>query len=292
MTILKYALILSLILFHGRAFAQTSSTQKVEIAYMITPSAKTKKIKFRCLVPRDIPNIQKIKNIKYSIAPTSIIEEGDSRYANFLFTGIHKPISLKIKYTIALEETDLAHPNKLELKQSTPLDSFLIEERFIELSDPLIASTAQKLKDNDTLGTVKNIYQFVSKKLKYGGFNTADIGAAKALRQKEGDCTEFTDLFVALCRINGIPARVIDGYKADYNNTPLHSWPEAYIKEYGWIRFDPTPGNAIDFTKLRPTYIQLSTLRNNPKLNNGHFWSYTYWGEKISVNEKISITSL
>ena len=46
----------------------------------------------------------------------------------------------------------------------------------------------------------------------YVGYIKNDRGALYALKTKEGDCTEFMHLFVALCRANKIPARCIGGY--------------------------------------------------------------------------------
>jgi hypothetical protein len=65
---------------------------------------------------------------------------------------------------------------------------------------------------------------------------------------------EFTDLFVAIARAAGIPAREAIGYA--YTNNPdirplslvldvLHSWPEYYDREHRvWIPVDPTWGNT------------------------------------------------
>ena len=53
-----------------------------------------------------------------------------------------------------------------------------------------------------------------------------------------------------LARAYGIPARYVQGYRADVGNnmkaevssTAAHAWPEAYIEGIGWLNFEPTPG--------------------------------------------------
>ena len=67
-------------------------------------------------------------------------------------------------------------------------------------------------------------------------------------------CLEFTDLFIALARAAGIPAREVDGFAYTQNSKQrplslekdiLHAWPEYYDKELQtWIMVDPTWGNT------------------------------------------------
>lgn len=70
---------------------------------------------------------------------------------------------------------------------------------------------------------------------------------------------EFTDLFIAIARAAGIPAREVNGYA--FTNDPdthpvslsqdiLHAWPEYYDDQKGWIPIDPTwenTTNGIDY---------------------------------------------
>jgi hypothetical protein len=77
------------------------------------------------------------------------------------------------------------------------------------------------------------------------------MGAISALKYpSQAICMEFTDLFIAIARAAGIPAREVNGYS--YTENPelqplslvadvLHAWPEYYDKEKGvWIPIDPT----------------------------------------------------
>lgn len=116
-----------------------------------------------------------------------------------------------------------------------------------------IKSLALKLK------TPRNIYDYVVSNLNYDFSrvtqNKARLGAIGVLKEPSSAvCLEFTDLFVALSRAAGIPAREIDGF-ANTKNTQerplslvrdvLHAWPEYYDKErQAWIMIDPTWGNT------------------------------------------------
>jgi hypothetical protein len=76
--------------------------------------------------------------------------------------------------------------------------------------------------------------------------------------EKKGSCTYFATAMAVMCRIEGIPARYIEGFVMpsgnakegiDVLNSDSHAWVELYFNDIGWITFDPTPGhysNAVD----------------------------------------------
>ena len=125
----------------------------------------------------------------------------------------------------------------------------LRETEFWQVNDPQIKALAAELK------TPKAIYEYVASTLKYDiervKPNVQRMGASAALKNtSQAICMEFTDLFVAIARAAGIPAREINGYA--YTENPelqplglvadvLHAWPEYYDKDKGvWIPIDPT----------------------------------------------------
>ena len=129
--------------------------------------------------------------------------------------------------------------------------------------NPIIIDEAKNLK------TAKGIYDFVSTKLKYDYErvkpNVERLGAVNALNNPNSAiCMEFTDLFIALARAAGIPAREVNGFAYTENpkiqplslvNDVLHAWPEYYDYEKGvWIPVDPTwastTGGVDYFNKL------------------------------------------
>jgi len=129
------------------------------------------------------------------------------------------------------------------------LSDDLRQTEYWQVNNPQIKSLAHQLK------TPKAIYNYVSSTLKYNFSrvqpNVQRMGAVEALQNpNQAICMEFTDLFIALARAAGIPAREINGYA--YTENPqlqplslvadvLHAWPEYYDKDKGaWIPIDPT----------------------------------------------------
>ena len=67
---------------------------------------------------------------------------------------------------------------------------------------------------------------------------------------KRGYCEQFASAMAMMARVNGIPARVSVGFLPgsrsgdtfDVSVRDMHAWPELYFANYGWVRFEPTPG--------------------------------------------------
>ncbi len=105
-----------------------------------------------------------------------------------------------------------------------------------------------------TVTTIGDIYQFVINNLSYDYQNVSKPlsrkGGQKALEEKKGVCTEFSDLFISLAREKGFFSREIQGYGYTNNSKlrpialnmdVLHSWPEYYdLKSEAWRPLDPT----------------------------------------------------
>jgi len=73
-------------------------------------------------------------------------------------------------------------------------------------------------------------------------------GAADTLASWQGACRDFTVLFLAAVRSQGMAARFCSGYQAAAE-TPdgrryLHAWAEVFVPGAGWRGWDPTHGVA------------------------------------------------
>ena len=151
--------------------------------------------------------------------------------------------------------------------------NYLKSQKYWETDNNSIYNKAKELKvDNDSKRTAGNIYDFVVGYLTYNqerlNSNQLDrLGAAYAYNNPESAvCMEFTDLFIALSRVAGVPAREINGFAYTQNERlrplslrsqeqdVLHAWPEYYDDTLGWIAVDPTwastTGGIDYFSKL------------------------------------------
>jgi transglutaminase-like putative cysteine protease len=80
----------------------------------------------------------------------------------------------------------------------------------------------------------------------------AEVTDYFVFEQKRGYCEHFATAMAIMCRLEGIPSRIVTGYgPGTYNpitgfyevrNDDAHAWVEVYFWKAGWITFDPTPG--------------------------------------------------
>ncbi|MBI2621653.1 MAG: transglutaminase domain-containing protein [Candidatus Levybacteria bacterium] len=143
-------------------------------------------------------------------------------------------------------------PRKEPLTQ-VQKQTFLKSQEYWNTNDAEIKKLASELK------TPEKIYNWVVENLKYDEGRVKDVqvraGAAGVLKNKNSAvCLEFTDLFIALVRAAGIPARSVEGYANTTNSAKrplslykdvLHSWPQYYdFEKEAWIMVDPTWQNT------------------------------------------------
>jgi transglutaminase-like putative cysteine protease len=62
--------------------------------------------------------------------------------------------------------------------------------------------------------------------------------ALQVLASHRGDCNEHTQLYVAIARAAGIPARAAAGLAYLDGKFYYHAWPEVYLGT--WVAVDPT----------------------------------------------------
>ena len=90
--------------------------------------------------------------------------------------------------------------------------------------------------------SAEQIYTWVGDRVEDVGYQPRDRGATYALQSGQGDCTEFSCLFTALCRRQGLPARRLAGVVTDKNckigPADLHNWSE-FLEDGVWYPADP-----------------------------------------------------
>lgn len=70
--------------------------------------------------------------------------------------------------------------------------------------------------------------------------------------EKKGYCEQFATAMVVLCRLNGLPSRIVTGFSQGFynpitgyyeiRNKDAHAWVEVLFPKIGWLSFDPSPG--------------------------------------------------
>ncbi len=100
-------------------------------------------------------------------------------------------------------------------------------------------------KDKSLFENLQELNKWVFEKIFYTP-GTTHVGTVldEIVANRHGVCQDFSHLFCALARQNGIPARYVSGYLHQgigyFGDSQMHAWAEAYMPEIGWIGFDPT----------------------------------------------------
>jgi hypothetical protein len=157
---------------------------------------------------------------------------------NATFETDYLVLSLATQYQIDTNySADYDKNSKLYTEYTRPED-------LIESDDPKIIQEAQNVTGNANTTSAKayRIYDFVVRHIRYVA-QYEERGALWALENGTGDCSEYSYLFVALCRASGIPARIKAGFAFHYTDETTedgHMWAEYYLGEYGWVPVDAT----------------------------------------------------
>jgi transglutaminase-like putative cysteine protease len=278
-----------------------------KIAYEFLVTGDTESIMFITCIPSDYKYRQKIKDYGFSARPDRIFTDDGNSYATFKLINPVNKYFISMDIQMELFDFDLLaaqkNPGNLDPGGTEDggqlLAEYLVPEEHLESDDPQIGAVADSFNSNTgQLELVNRIYSFVLDRMQYAGYNPSDVGAAAALESGSGDCTEYSDLFVALCRAKGIPARVIEGYAADAGPDDLrfgHNWAEAFLDDFGWVPFDPiyddNNGSSPEttFENLQNIYIYTGFKRNDETLAGYHYYAYNYHGDPIEVKKTVVI---
>lgn len=148
-----------------------------------------------------------------------------------------------------------------------------------------------KRNDSDIMAVLDDINKTIYYEYKYvSGSTTFATTAYDVYITRQGVCQDFSNLFICLARLLGVPARYRSGYifnGGHYSNTEMsdatHAWVEVYIPWVGWIGYDPTNGCEVNSDHVRiacgRTYIDATPTAGTIYRGGGT--------ESLSINVKV-----
>jgi transglutaminase-like putative cysteine protease len=218
-----------------------------------------KQAEFWTYTPVQITSSQKVVGVKASHPPRPLLDNYGNTRQYFTINALPPFGSQIVNITVELELSD--KPNLIAEEFES---QYLKPEKFVESDSSEILSLANNLKGKNELETVKNIYTWIVDNIEDAGFVERDHGALYTLDKKQGDCTEFTHLFVALSRANGIPSRGMAGFVHSENAVlkpgDYHNWAEVFI-DGAWRVVD---AQKKTFMENQSHYVAMRILGENP----------------------------
>jgi hypothetical protein len=227
-------------------------------------------------IPPDT-EFQKVIYQSIDPSPSQVTVDQDGNWLAEFNLIPHARIDVRVTGSVQI----FPDPLRKTILTSQDIYNNLKESRYWQTQDEKIRDLASKLK------TAKDIYNYVSSKLKYDyprvRPNAERLGAVKALENPSlAICMEYTDLFIAIARAAGIPSREVNGFA--YTENPeieplslvsdiLHSWVEYYdFQKEVWVPIDPTWGSTTGGTD----FFSKLDLRHFTFVIHGKDSSYPY----------------
>ncbi|HEX8772895.1 MAG TPA: transglutaminase domain-containing protein [Pyrinomonadaceae bacterium] len=133
---------------------------------------------------------------------------------------------------------------------SAELAPYLRSSFGIDASAPQVVKLAREIagKERDGRSVAHKLGEWTYTNLKWKRVESSNV---ETLASREADCLEHSELYVALARSLGLPARVVTGAAFSGGSFGSHAWVEIYLGR--WVEVDPTWGmmDYVDSTHLR-----------------------------------------
>lgn len=198
--------------------------------------------------------------------------DGQQRLYEDVFGNAVRRVLLETEYTelvvdahskVRLKNTDPLKYNPLHARTTIPLVWMPWQRLMLTpflLPPELPASQLRELveyamsfvkrNDSDLLDTLLDINLSIFREYEYRqGATNVFTTPFEVYTNRYGVCQDFTNLFICLVRLLGVPARYVSGYIYTGPKNPnqvqseaSHAWIEVFLPETGWTGLDPTNG--------------------------------------------------
>lgn len=206
-------------------------------------------------LPHDLPFQKMLDTLVFNPPPMDILsDKWDQKVAHYHFENIPAGEFVTVAMTAKAElfkTRFMIFPEKTGSLSEVPKsikDKYLADDTKYWVKDSYMSETAKKVVGDETncYWIARKLFNFIIDKLEYervGGWNVAPT----VLKRGTGSCSEYSFVYIALCRAVGLPARyagsvVIRGDDASTDDV-FHRWVEVYLPNYGWIPIDPSGGD-------------------------------------------------
>lgn len=220
---------------------------------------------------------------------TESIDEFGNRVVSFSIPSVEQRATFRI--SLEVERGGRATP---PLVSTRAVGQALQTTRLTEADAALRAEawnlTARLVGDAEA--KAQTIAEWVYETMSYErGVTDVQTTAAEAFKLRAGVCQDYAHLMLALCHLQGIPARYVSGHLLGEGGT--HAWVEVLSRSPGpesgfrALAFDPTHGRKGDLS-----YITVATGRDYADVapTSGSF--IAPYGGLLSATKRASVTSI
>lgn len=207
-------------------------------------------------VPSSLENQEIIGKLVYEPKPAGFVtDRWGQKFARFHYGTVKPGVVLKPEIKVKVKTYNVIRaifPEQVGKLSDIPTDlnTYLTDGFKYDINNPVIKKAVEEAvgKEQHPYWIMRKIFQYIMSKLEYnlkplGGWNPAPT----VLERGTGSCSEYTFVFIAMCRAAGLPARytgalVVRSEDRGFDKV-WHRWAQVYLPGYGWIPVDVQAGD-------------------------------------------------
>lgn len=218
-----------------------------------------------------VENVEKIKGMRIMVE-----KDGEKYFYSLNNTEEIIPLQLgKGMYIVKVMQNISGNKYKVVGKKDINIIKDDVKEIYLASSQPVYwegkdntIELAQKLTKDKTTDKerIETIYNYIVENTKYD-YNKIDglpddyvPEIEEILKDKKGICYDYSSLFAGMLRSQGIPTKLVKGYKNDLKG--YHAWNEVLL-DGKWVVIDTTYDSALKDFNIKISMIKLADEYNN-----------------------------
>ena len=193
------------------------------------------------LTPRDEPHQ---RTLRWRLKTPGKLHPAPDAYGNLVhtlaLTHAHGDVEIEARGEVEVDPLDEGRLD--EVSGGLPPLSYLASTPLTAADDRLRDFVGHALKGTGRhalLDFANAVYAAIEYR---AGTTEVTSTAAEALKLGRGVCQDHAHVFVAGCRLRGLPARYVSGYvhPGDAPHAASHAWADVYLPDEGWVSIDVT----------------------------------------------------
>lgn len=206
-------------------------------------------------MPQSADSQELLSGPEFSPKPTQVQEDQwGQKVARFAFPKVPSGESARVQMKVHVQVKGVRYvifPDKVKGLDQVPRsvrDRYLVDNPKYDMKNPVIQKAAAEAigSEKNPYWIARKIYRYVHQKMRYEMVGGWDV-APKVLERGTGSCSEYSFVYISLCRAAGLPARyagalVVRRDSASFDDV-FHRWVEVYLPPFGWIPVDPSRGD-------------------------------------------------
>jgi len=210
-------------------------------------------------IPKDRDNQTLLTRTEFAPTPSEMVtDHWGQPFARFrvesVTPGERRLAEMRVRSRLYHTEY-VVFPEKVGPLTEIPADLkiYLADGFKYDITNPVIRAAVQAAMGTEKrpYWMMRKIFNYILAKIDYklkplGGWNPAPT----VLERGTGSCSEYSFVFIAMCRAAGLPARYVGSVvvrEEDRGRDEVwHRWPEVYLPRYGWVPVDPSAEGKRD----------------------------------------------